>query len=73
MIVLAVLLRLVVLHTVDGREVYVNPKAVTNLQDARTDDDPTKRTTRGVACIISLSDGKFVSVAERCASVKQEL
>ncbi|MET3308119.1 hypothetical protein [Bradyrhizobium diazoefficiens] len=73
MIVLATVLHLVVLHAVDGREVYINPNAVTNLQDARQDADPTKRTARGVACIISLSDGKFVGVAEPCETVREQL
>lgn len=73
MIALVVLLRLVVLHTVDGREVYINPNAVTNLQDARPDADPTKRTAPGVECVISLSDGKFVSVAEFCETVREQL
>ena len=72
MILLAALY-LVVLHTIDGREVYINPQAVTNLQDARDDRDPTKHTAHGVECIISLSDGKFVSVAEFCETVREQL
>lgn len=73
MLALAVVLHFVVLHAVDGREVYINPQAVTNLQDARDDDDPGKRTARGVECIISFSDGKFVSVAEFCETVREQL
>lgn len=73
MIRLAAMLHLVVLHTVDGREVYINPNAVTNVQEPRKHGDPTKQTTPGVECIISLSDGKFVTVAEFCETVREQL
>jgi hypothetical protein len=65
--ILAVLL--VVLHTVDGREVGVNPPQVTSLRPAAEG----KHFTRQAQCMISLSDGKFVAVVETCAAVRRKL
>jgi hypothetical protein len=73
MITLAAALYLVVLHGPDGREININPKAVTTLQVARDDTDTTKQTTRGVACIVNLTDGKFVAVREDCDRVRSIL
>jgi hypothetical protein len=69
----AIVLHLVVLHALDGREVYINPDAVTNLQDARDDDDPGKRTVDGAHCFIFLNDGKHVTVTEFCETVREQL
>ena len=73
MLALAVVLRFVVLHGLDGREVYINPEAVTNLQDARDDDDPSKRTVDGSHCFVFLNDGKHVTVTEFCETVREQL
>lgn len=70
---MTLLVLLVVLHTIDGRAVYINPEAVTNLQDAREDSDPGKHLKPGAQCIISLGDGRFVSVAEFCETVREQL
>jgi predicted neutral ceramidase superfamily lipid hydrolase len=69
-IVLAALLHLVVLHGPGGHEINVNPSAVTTVQAARDDRDASKQTTAGVACIINLTDGKFVAVRENCDDVR---
>lgn len=61
---LAAALLLVILHGPDGAEISINPVTVTTMRAART--DASKQSTKGVACIITLSDGKFVAVREDC-------
>jgi hypothetical protein len=61
---LAAALFLVILHGPDGGEISINPLTVTTMRAART--DTAKQTIKGVACIITLTDGKFVSVREDC-------
>jgi hypothetical protein len=61
-------LSLVLLHRVDGGEVFVNPKLVTSLHAAA---GPRNKLVTGEAgCIIWMSDGKFLSVLERCEAVR---
>ncbi|UPT99195.1 hypothetical protein J4G48_0014585 [Bradyrhizobium barranii subsp. apii] len=62
----------VVLHTVDGGEVAINPPQVTSLRAAR-DNAESKHFTGGVRCMVSLSDGKFVTVIEACDAVRHKL
>lgn len=63
--------QLITVHMVDGREVHVNPQEVTRLSDARDEGDPAKKVVGPVHCIIYLSDGKYVSVAEDCSTVRE--
>lgn len=63
---------LLVLHTVDGREVSVNPKQITSLQAAKSD-EPNKVLVETVQCAIGLSNGKFISVIEHCDTVRKLL
>ncbi len=69
MIVLAAI-TLITFHTVDGREVQVNPMAVQQLVHPR---EPRHITiVEGVHCLIMLA-GSYVSVTETCAEVQQML
>ena len=68
---LLVALHLIVLHTVDGREVSVNPEQVTTLHATR--DEGNKLVTDEAHCVVMLTDGKFVSVAEACDEVRKLL
>jgi hypothetical protein len=63
----------VALHTLDGRDVYINPALVTTVGEARDPDDPKKQLTGDVHCVVNLADGKFVTVIERCDSVRDRL
>jgi len=63
---------LIVLHSVDGYEVSINPEMVTTLR-ASKDNAENKLLTDKVRCIIGTSDGKFVSVAETCEAVRKLL
>jgi hypothetical protein len=65
-------LHLIVLHAVDGYEVSINPQQVTSLRAAK-EGEPNKLFTNEARCLISLTDGKFVTVAEHCAAVRQLL
>lgn len=67
-----IVLQLVVLHTVDGREISVNPKQITSLQAAK-EDEPNKVLVETVKCAIGLSNGKFISVIEHCDVVRKLL
>jgi len=64
---------LLLLQTLDGRAVLVNPKHIVTLASSRAESDPSKRLTGKVHCVIHLSDGKFISVTEDCTSVQQRL
>jgi hypothetical protein len=63
--------QLVILHSVDGREVSLAPHQVTSLH-ARTK-APNKLVAEDVSCVVGLSDGKTVSVAESCEAVRRLL
>ena len=61
------MIELMVLHTLDNRPLYVNPKEVISLA-------PSKDNTllvKGVQCIVSLTDAKFVSVKETCDDIRE--
>lgn len=62
---------LIVLHTLDGRQISVNPVLVTSLHEAKSDDAKDKFMTKGVRCSVHTSDGKFVTVTEVCSAVRQ--
>lgn len=64
---------LVMLHRVDGGEVFINPAQVTSLH-ARIGGVGSNRHLTGEAhCALWLSDGKLVSVLEDCARVRRLL
>jgi uncharacterized protein YlzI (FlbEa/FlbD family) len=67
-----VVLHLVLLHTVDGRETLINPEQVASMTH-RNADRPNKLLVDDVECVIELSNGKFVSVIEHCDEVQRKL
>lgn len=67
-----IVLHLIVLHSVDGRETSVNPKQVTSLHASR-DDQKNELITEHAHCVVGLADGKFVSVVEPCGAVRKLL
>jgi uncharacterized protein YlzI (FlbEa/FlbD family) len=64
---------LIVLHTLDGREIDINPKQITSMREAREDDEGGKAFTPGVRCMVNTTDGKFVTVTETCEEVRRKL
>lgn len=63
--------QLVVLHMIDGRTVTINPRAVTQLSEAREEDDGAKQFAGDVKCVIRFVDGHYASVAEDCELVRK--
>ncbi len=64
---------LIVLHTLDGREIDVSPAQITSMREAKPDSADDRAFTSGVRCMINTSDGKFISVIETCALVRQKI
>lgn len=54
---------LFMVYGLDGRMVYINPEQVVSIAPPKEND---ALFARGVRCIISLSDRKFVSTRESC-------
>lgn len=61
-------LMLIVLHTVDGQEVRINPTQVNSLRVPRQDSD-NKLFTEKANCMINTTDGKYVTVVETCDTI----
>ena len=66
-----VLVELIVLHGSNGVEVAVNPAQVTSLRPRTSPQEGLF--AGGVECMISLADGKFVTVVETCDKVRELL
>ena len=64
--------QLVVFHTIDDREVLVNPFHVTSVYAAKNGEH-NKLYTEKARCIIGTNDGKFITVVEDCDIVKRDL
>jgi hypothetical protein len=56
---------LFLVHSVDGREVYVNPESVITLTV------PGKLVTEKATCLMLLNDAKFLTVKETCDEVRK--
>lgn len=61
---------LVILHGPNGHEILLNPAAMTSMHAARPG-VPNELLTDEIKCVINTSDGKFVSVVETCAIVRE--
>ncbi|WP_028164109.1 hypothetical protein [Bradyrhizobium elkanii] len=70
MIAALIVLRLVLLHGPDGHEIALNPEQITTMR-AALPSGQNKYLTGDARCMISTSDGKFVSVVETCDQVRQ--
>lgn len=74
MIALAVALQLVAFETLDGREVLVNPAHIVSVSEtSETRDAQAKLFTDKVHCILNLTNGTHVSVADSCDVVRRRL
>lgn len=62
---------LILLHGPDGREIRINPQQVTSMRAASGDHN--ELLTDSVRCMVSLADGKYVSVVEPCETVQKML
>jgi gamma-glutamylcysteine synthetase len=62
---------LIMLHNAEGREVLINPEAITSLRGPQGEHNITF--PPNVKCHIGLSDGKFQTVMETCDKVNELL
>lgn len=61
-------LGLVLLHSPDGRDIYVNPETVTTMRAATS--EKNKVINEAAKCLLNTTDGKFIAVVESCDVVK---
>jgi hypothetical protein len=68
-------LTLIVLHTVDGYEVFINPDEIVMMRPTSEAARGTRNevVVTGVYCLIGLTNGKFVSVVETCPVVRDAI
>jgi hypothetical protein len=65
----SVLLGLLLLHSPDGREIYIRPDSVTTMR-AAVSGHKNKLVTDTARCVLHTTDGKFSSVRETCQMVR---
>jgi len=61
----------IILHTLDKRDVHVNLLYIVSVAEPKPADKSTL--TSEVHCVVSLVDGKFITVVESCASIRKRL
>ena len=67
----AILVDLVTVTMVDGRVVQINSSQITQLVHPHATGN--KALVKGVNCVIRLTDGGYVSVAETCEEVEAKI
>jgi hypothetical protein len=68
----AIAFHLILVHTVNGDIIGINPDSITSMRDrAPQNDDDERLMVKGVECMINLNDGKFISVVEHCDEVRK--
>jgi hypothetical protein len=63
---------LIVLHGPDGREIDVSINEITSLQ-CKIPGAKNQLFTEGVNAVINMTDGKYVSVKETCAEIRDRI
>jgi len=70
----AAALELIMIVTLDGRNVLVNPKQIVSISEpSESRDAKDKLMTDKVHCVVNLTNGTFISIAEDCPSLRQRL
>ena len=59
-------------QTLDGRHVLINRQAIVTVTSARADKSQPLLTGKA-ACLITLVDGKYVTVAQSCEDINRRL
>ena len=62
-----------VVMTLDGREIFLNPRHIVSIAEARQADDPGKHYTDAVRCVITTADGAHISTSEECDDIEKRL
>ena len=66
------MIEFIALQTLDGRAVQINPAEIVSISTAR-EAGHDGRLTGKVHCVVSLSNGKFVTVIESCDAIRDRL
>jgi len=67
---IAVVLRIIVVHSPGGGEIDINPNGIVSMRsEYRKGED--RMFTENTNCMINTSDGRFISVVESCAEVRK--
>jgi uncharacterized protein YlzI (FlbEa/FlbD family) len=61
---------LIILHSLNGAEITVNPKLITAMK-AGIPGEKNKDVAQGANCAINMADGKFITVIETCDKVRE--
>lgn len=61
-------IKLIPLHGPDGQRYYVNPAFITTIREPINSD--LRHLAPGAHCVIVMTNGKFVPVAESCDEVR---
>jgi len=59
-------------HTIDGRDVLIARRAIVTIGGARKDGGQSVLTGKAT-CLVTLVDGKFVTVVESCEAIRERL
>ena len=63
---------IIVLHGLAGEEIDINAPSITSMRAAPSSKS-NKHFTEGVRCMVSTSDGKYVTVTETCDEVRRAI
>jgi len=71
MLLLAASVVLIHVTTPDGAKVHINPAYITKLYPTKEAQNagPNQMVVTGARCVITMADGKFISVREPCEYV----
>jgi hypothetical protein len=66
---------LIVLHSVEGHEVTINTAQITSMVPSKeaAEGKPNELFIGGVHCIVGLTNGKYHTVIEDCATIRRLL
>lgn len=64
------LLGFIMVHSVDGRTITINPEHITRMQTKRPD-KPNELITDKAHCLVYLDDGGFITTEETCEEIRQ--
>jgi uncharacterized protein YlzI (FlbEa/FlbD family) len=62
----------IAVETIDGREVLINKQAIVTIGGARGSAEQQLLSDK-VRCLVTLVDGKFVTVVESCEAIRERL
>jgi hypothetical protein len=66
--IMLIVFAIIVLHLPDGREVDINPIEIVSLREMPEDSNHVAKSSH---CLINTTDGKFSTVIETCAEIRQ--